>query len=193
MPAALQKIPKISPSFFHPPGERNVLRLVEYGRAGRAGANQPCTKQFGGANLPEGARERAGRIGRDSILRANFNAPMIYQADIVFERELFRDTVASVSYLLSLGRYLPTFIDRNLSLPTTTQNYSVSGGPFNGQTVTVPIFPTTRLLSSFAQLTEISSSVNSEYNALPAAAAQRFPTTVASQLRPTAVAPLPLY
>ena len=46
--------------------------------------------------------------------------PQIHQADMVFEREIARNTVASASVLLSLGRRLPTFVDTNLNPPTST-------------------------------------------------------------------------
>lgn len=104
----------------------------------------------------------------------NFNNPKIHQADIIFEREVMRNTTVSASYLLSLGRRLPTFFDRNLNAPTTTFTYLVSGGPFNGQSVTYPVFRGTRPNTSFSQMTEISSTVTSEYNALVLQANRRF-------------------
>jgi hypothetical protein len=96
----------------------------------------------------------------------DFSSPMIHQADIIFEREILRNTTVSASYLLSLGRNLPTFIDRNLSAPTTTRNFSVTDGPFAGQTFTIPIFTGARPNAGFGRLTEIASLVGSEYNAL---------------------------
>jgi hypothetical protein len=105
---------------------------------------------------------------------SNFNAPKIHQADLIFERQVLRNTTVSASYLLSLGRRLPTFLDRNLNVPTTTYTYAISGGPFNGQTVTVPAFRGTRPNTGFAQMTEISSTVKSQYNALVLQANRRF-------------------
>jgi hypothetical protein len=103
-----------------------------------------------------------------------YSNPMIHQADLNFEREIMRNTTISASYLLSLGRRLPTFIDRNLSVPTATQTFAITGGPFGGNTLTIPVFSTTRPNSSFAQMTEISSMVNSKYNALVLQANRRF-------------------
>jgi hypothetical protein len=97
---------------------------------------------------------------------SNWGAPAIHQGDLIFEREILRDTTVSASYLLSIGTKLPIFFDRNLSPPTGSQSFAVSGGPFNGQTVTVPLFPTARPVPAFAQLTEIASTVKSQYNAL---------------------------
>jgi hypothetical protein len=104
----------------------------------------------------------------------DFGSPMIHQADVIFEREIMRNTTVSATYLLSLGRNLPTFIDRNLNLPTTTRTYSITGGPFNGQTFTIPIFLGARPNTGFGRLTEIASLVSSEYNALVLQANRRF-------------------
>ena len=105
---------------------------------------------------------------------SNFNAPKIHQADLIFERQVLRNTTVSASYLLSLGRRLPTFLDRNLNVPTTTYTYAISGGPFDGKTVTVPAFRGARPNTSFAQMSEIASTVKSQYNALVLQANRRF-------------------
>jgi hypothetical protein len=61
---------------------------------------------------------------------------------------------------------LPSFYDRNLSQPTGTQTYTVTGGPFDGQTVTVPAFRGPRPNPNYGNLTEIVSKVRSTYNAM---------------------------
>jgi len=104
----------------------------------------------------------------------NFANPQIHQYDVILEREIARNTVASVSYVGSLGRRLPTFVDTNLSQPNTTRTFSVVGGPFDGQSVVLPIFPTTRPNTNFGQITEIRSSIKSEYNGLIAQVNRRF-------------------
>ncbi len=104
----------------------------------------------------------------------NFGSPMIHQADVIFEREILRNTTVSASYLLSLGRKLPTFLDRNLNAPTTTRTYSVTDGPFAGQTFTIPVFLGARPNTSYGRLTEIASLVGSEYNAFVLQANRRF-------------------
>lgn len=102
----------------------------------------------------------------------NFQAPLISQYDLVIERQVFRNTVVSVSYLGSLGRNLPTFVDRNFNQSTaTTRNFRINGGPFGGQTFSFPLYA--RVFGSQA-ITEIQSSVNSEYNALVLQANRRF-------------------
>jgi outer membrane receptor protein involved in Fe transport len=104
----------------------------------------------------------------------NFANPQIHQYDFIVEREIAHNTVASVSYVGSLGRRLPTFVDTNLNPPDTTRTFTVSGGPFAGQSVVIPIFPTVRPNTSFTQITEIRSSINSEYNAFILQVNRRF-------------------
>src|SRR5262249_42873475 len=66
----------------------------------------------------------------------DFRNALIHQIGLTAERQIMRHTMVSVSYLSSLGRRLPSFYDRNLSAPTSTQKYTISGGPYDGQTVT---------------------------------------------------------
>ena len=108
----------------------------------------------------------AAGTGAIQYFAPDFGNPMIHQMDLIFEREIFRDTLVSASYLFSLGRKLPTFYDRNLSVPTTDRTFTVNGGPFNGQTFSIPVFLGTRPNTSFSNITEIASRVRSEYNAM---------------------------
>ncbi|MDQ3919592.1 MAG: TonB-dependent receptor, partial [Acidobacteriota bacterium] len=96
---------------------------------------------------------------------SNFQLPLIHQGDVIFEREIARNTVVSASYLFSFGKYLPNFVDTNLPAPTFV-NFTVNGGPFGGQTYTSPIFTGARPNTAFAQITEIRSDVWSKYHAL---------------------------
>ena len=104
----------------------------------------------------------------------DFGNPMIHQADLIFEREIIRNTTVSASYLFSLGRKLPGFFDRNLNPPTTSQMFTVRDGPFGGQTFTIPVFRGLRPNTSFGAVTEIVSDIKSEYNALVLQANRRF-------------------
>ncbi|HEX8845002.1 MAG TPA: carboxypeptidase regulatory-like domain-containing protein [Pyrinomonadaceae bacterium] len=96
----------------------------------------------------------------------DFQLPLIHQADFIFEREITRNTVVSASYLFSAGRYLPNFVDTNLPAPTRTVPFTLVGGPLDGAVWLMPIFTGPRPNTSFAQITEIRSSVNTKYNAL---------------------------
>ncbi len=99
------------------------------------------------------------------VFDPKMQAPLIHEADFVFERLIATNTVLSVAYILSPGRDLPTFIDFNLPAPTT-RIYSVVGGDFNGQTVTVPFFASPRPDARFGGITVIQSRIRSKYNAL---------------------------
>ncbi len=98
------------------------------------------------------------------VMSPRLRNPMIHQADVVYERLLGRNTMFSFSYLMSQGRELTRFVDINLAPTTATTTYTISGGPFSGQTVTVPRF-TTRINNNFNAVTEIRSDVRSQYNA----------------------------
>jgi hypothetical protein len=112
---------------------------------------------------------------------ANSRMPMVHEFDLEVEREIAKNTAVSVSYVGSLGRNLPRFVDTNLAPPTLTTTYTVVGGQFNGQKVTVPFFGvpntltgTRRPNSTVQAVTDISYSVNSNYNALVVALNRRF-------------------
>jgi len=111
--------------------------------------------------------------GNVSVFAHNMQNPQIHQADLILERQIARNTVISASYLLSLGRELPNFIDTNLD-PNSRTNvtytfasdyYTGVQGPYYGHTLTVPVY-TGRLNHSFQTVTEVRSNVNSSYNAL---------------------------
>lgn len=112
--------------------------------------------------------------GAIQFFAKDFGNPEIHQFDVIIERQVGRNTTVSASYLGSLGRKLPTFYDRNLSATTATQTFKINGGPFDGQSLTIPVFSTTRPLTNYAQLTEITSKVKSEYNAFVLQANRRF-------------------
>lgn len=98
------------------------------------------------------------------VMDRRLRNPMIHQMDIVFERLLTRNTVFSFSYLGSHGRELTRFLDINLVPATATTTYTINGGPFGGQTLTVPRF-TARRNNSFNAISQIRSDVRSQYHA----------------------------
>jgi len=109
----------------------------------------------------------AGGGGGDVIVfPSDTGLPLIHQFDLAFEYEIVPNTAISVTYLSSLGRNLPLFVDTNLNSPTETITYTISGGPDNGSTVTVPRFTGARPNTNFGRITEVSQSVKSQYNAL---------------------------
>jgi Carboxypeptidase regulatory-like domain/TonB dependent receptor len=120
--------------------------------------------------------------------------PLIHEFDAEVERQIANNTVVSVSYMGSLGRRLPRFVDTNLLNSTLTTNYTVVGPPpgtaiispfagsdFIGQSFVEPYFgvPTTltgtrRPNPAYGAITNISYSVDSTYNALVVGFNRRF-------------------
>ncbi|HKW57417.1 MAG TPA: TonB-dependent receptor [Candidatus Acidoferrum sp.] len=125
--------------------------------------------------------------------------PMVHEFDAEFERQIAVNTVVSVSYVGSLGRRLPRFVDTNLAAPTLQNTFAVVAGTgtitspfanqdFVGQTFSVPYFGvpadatgkkpasggTGRPNTAFGSITNISDSVDSKYNALVIAVNRRF-------------------
>jgi hypothetical protein len=96
-----------------------------------------------------------------------FQNPLIHQGDVVFERQIMRNTVISASYLFSFGKYLPSFVDVNLSPATVTRTVNIIDGPFAGQSWTFPYFlGAARPNPNFGFIDQISSNVSSKYHAL---------------------------
>ncbi|MGA2989056.1 MAG: carboxypeptidase regulatory-like domain-containing protein [Candidatus Korobacteraceae bacterium] len=112
----------------------------------------------------------APACGKPNIayLSPNLQNPQIHQIDLIVEREIARNTVASISYLGTFGRELPNFIDTNLD-PASVVNITYR---FNGGTplptvssLTVPVY-TARLNNAFGSMMAATSNVNSSYNAM---------------------------
>jgi hypothetical protein len=100
--------------------------------------------------------------------------PLIHQFDLIFDQRIAANTVLSVSYVGSQGRNLPIFVDQNLNPPTVNNVYSFIGGPFDGQTLTAPLFTLPRPNANFTQMTQITTGVSTSYNALVLALNRRF-------------------
>jgi carboxypeptidase family protein/TonB-dependent receptor-like protein len=92
--------------------------------------------------------------------------PLVHEYDVVLERRIATNTMVSVSYVGSAGRNLPLFIDTNLFPPTSTVTYLATGGPFDGQLLTMPVFTGARPDPNFSRITTISNIVKSRYDAL---------------------------
>jgi hypothetical protein len=108
-----------------------------------------------------------------TTIAPNFQNPEVHEIDLILEREIARNTVVSVSYLFTKANHLPAFIDLNLPLPTSSKTYTISGGPQDGKSFTVPYFlsygntsTTTRPITNFSSIIDMESVSSSEYNAL---------------------------
>ena len=115
----------------------------------------------------------------------DFQLPQIHQADLVFEREIARNTVVSGSYLFSYGNSLPNFVDTNLRPPSTFVNLNVVGGPFGGRVFNTPLFTGARPNTNFGRITEIRSDVWSKYHALVLQANRRLTNGLQVQMNYT--------
>jgi hypothetical protein len=110
--------------------------------------------------------------------------PQIHETDLTVEREIFPNTVVSVSYMGSFGRSLPDFVDINAGAPLQNISYKVTGGPLGGATYTTPYYGTITTVvkdssgntlsntcqcrpnPNFGAMSEIFSGISSNYNAL---------------------------
>jgi hypothetical protein len=106
------------------------------------------------------------------FFQRNFQTPQITQYDLILERQLWRNTVVSASYVGSRGSHLPTFTDANLAPTGATRTFSIIGGDANGQTFVLPLYA--RATTALPSLLKEESSVKSEYNALILQASRRF-------------------
>ncbi|MEO5935604.1 MAG: carboxypeptidase regulatory-like domain-containing protein [Terriglobales bacterium] len=104
------------------------------------------------------------------VFGADGQVPAIHQFDLVFEHQIGKSNVFSVSYLGSQGRNLPNFVDRNLPATMTgaATNYRVIGGDFSGQVFAYPFFSGARPNASLGRVTTIETNVRTNYNALVA-------------------------
>ena len=132
-------------------------------------ATIPCAPIFPNV-LPSTTTAAAG--GGIQYFNENFQAPLINQYDLIVEHQIAQNTVVSASYIGSLGRSLPTFVDQNLVRTGATTPFTIVGGPNDGQSFSVPLFARTSFGSQ--AVTEIQSSVRSNYNALVLQANRRF-------------------
>jgi hypothetical protein len=108
-----------------------------------------------------------------TTISPDFQNPEVNELDLIFERQLARNTVFSFSYLYTKANKLPAFIDLNLPPPTSQRQYTISGGPLDGTHFVVPYFlsygttsTTTRPITNFASIIDMESVSSSTYNAL---------------------------
>lgn len=92
--------------------------------------------------------------------------PGAEEFDFVIEHQLGTNTSVSISYLGSVGRFLPVAIDTNLPAPTTLNYLITGGGPLNGQTVSVPFFAGKLPNPNFQHMVMYCSCATSYYNAM---------------------------
>ena len=117
-------------------------------------------------NTFTGPPSAVGSVAKHHRVRSEMQRPSVRQGDLVFEHDLGSNTVLSAAYLFSAGHDLPTFIDVNLPVPTS-RTYTIIGGDFDGQTLTVsPFFGGPRPDRRFGIITAIRSLIKSNAHAV---------------------------
>jgi len=117
----------------------------------------------------------------------NFKLPQVHEEDLNIEQDLGGNTVFTISWLASLGRRLPDFVDTNLPTAATTVSYTVNNNGLtlplqNGAVLTTPFYgyqgyraPETaipaaadqgRPNTAYTSMTDIFSGVNTNYEAM---------------------------
>ncbi len=114
-------------------------------------------------------------IGKPNIayFPTDLKLPGAEEFDVVFEHQFASNAAVSLSYIGSVGRFLPIGIDTNLP-PATTIDYTVSGGPKDGATVAYPFFAGARPNANYQKMVEYCSCVTSHYNAFVAQVNRRY-------------------
>jgi hypothetical protein len=127
----------------------------------------PNTNGSIGPVYPNVITTLAGSVAKPNIvfLSGDLRNPMVHQYDMVAERQISANTSISLSWLGSIGHFLPAAVDTNLPLTTSTFTYNIVGGALNGDSVTVPFFKGSRPNPNFNQMTQIFTRITSHYNA----------------------------
>ena len=123
----------------------------------------------------------AGAAGTPSsyFLASNLRNPEVQEFDLAVQHQTSHGTAIQLSYLGGLGRELPNFLDLNLN-PASIQNVTITisdsagAGPIaSGTQYVVPTYTAygnTNLFgtaaSGFTTITELTSNINSSYNAM---------------------------
>lgn len=104
------------------------------------------------------------------FLSPTLQNPMVHEFDLIYQQEIGRGTVASVSYLGALGRSLTNYVNTNLAPSTSSATITISDatgkGPLqNGAVYVVPQY-TAYVNKAFTSITEVTSNITSNYNAM---------------------------
>lgn len=151
-------------------GSLQAQRTYRYSSSIEFGAPQFPAIFF---DVPTGAAR--GALPSAYYFSNNYQAPQTLQGDFTLEQNIGWNTILSLTYLTSLGRELPNFIDTNIDNATISQlNYMIDiPGPAlgrasplpQGATYTTPLYTSYRPNYLYGNITELLSNVNSDYNA----------------------------
>jgi hypothetical protein len=148
-------------------GSANGQYTTTYKNTTVVGPQFPNIASTGGAAKPN-----------SYFLAPNLRNPQVQEFDLMVQHNLGRGTYIQASYLGALGRELPNWLDLNLNPTTVNTPITVSDasgkGPLpNNTTYTVPTYTSygnTALFganaANFQAISELTSNVNSNYNAM---------------------------
>lgn len=154
-------------------GSQLSAQSINPGTVGLVDANGNAipTPSFPGVLSATPTRSSAGLS--ITTISPDFENPEVHQFDLIFERQIAKNTVFSASYLYTAANKLPVFIDLNLPPPTGSKTYRIIGGPDNGTVFTLPYFlsygntsTTTRPITNFASIIDMQSVSKSRYHGL---------------------------
>jgi outer membrane receptor protein involved in Fe transport len=114
-----------------------------------------------------------------NYLSKNLQNPQIHEIDLAIQQDLTKGNIFSISYLGSLGRELPNYLNMNLNpvaYNATTNKYGVTSaniqiadpsgkGPLpNGAVYAVPTVYGSNISNGYSTISEMISNINSLYN-----------------------------
>ncbi|HEY6307989.1 MAG TPA: carboxypeptidase regulatory-like domain-containing protein [Candidatus Angelobacter sp.] len=148
--------------------------LIDTGMPGSQVSFSFTPTSVGAPTFPQILANPSGSIKPNIVFfDKNFQNPQIHQFDLTLEREVGWGTVISASYLGSLGRELPDFVDTNVPLNNIgSVTYTVvGGGPLGSGPYTTQLFKPfavgqPRPNAAFGSMSDIFSGINSSYHAL---------------------------
>lgn len=116
----------------------------------------------------------AGQTPDVSQFSAEFARPLVHQAELTLEHEVFSGTVLRLTYAHSGGRRLPLYRDVNLPAPTAEVSLFLNNDLVaNGETLAssglygpFPFYTGARPVAGFRRIIQAESVVNSNYDAL---------------------------
>jgi len=124
------------------------------------------------ASLPGNATVSAPAL---QFMSPNIKTPYSEQGNVAIQRELFKDTALTVSYIWSRGVQL--YGIRDLNLPTTTTNFTYTVDDVNGNPAfqyTTPVYVGNRPDTRYGAIYFDENGVSSYYNGLSVQVMKRF-------------------
>ena len=139
--------------------------------SGIATFGYPCTFPL----YPQGD---AAKTTSAVLFDSRFHLPMVQQANITLESDLGRHIMLSATYMLSMSRELPNFVDINIAPASSVQTFQLQGGTgkvgaVDGEKFLIPVY-SSRVDTTHGPVTAIRSNINGTYNAFSLEARRRF-------------------